>query len=148
MSRPRQRRNPFATLALVVLATAAVFGAVGLIQATFPHGSASVVLSWQGVVALCLTLVWGVADSVLLRRRARPPFADGSAVKRALIIRGLSGLVALVILGVDLGLLVTAGLAIKTALLIGAAFLIVWLVLVGSVFSILIVRRQRGPRSP
>lgn len=137
-----------ATLALVVVATAAVFGAVGLAQATFPRRSASIVLSWQGAVALCLTLAWGVADSVLLRRRARPPFADGSAVKRALIIRGLSGLVALVILGVDLGLLVLAGLAIKTAILIGAAFLIVWLVLAGTVFSIVILRRRRGPISP
>jgi hypothetical protein len=132
----------------VVVATAAVFGAVGLAQATFPHRSASIVLSWQGALALCLTLAWGVADSVLLRRRARPPFADKAAAKRALIIRAFSGVVALVILGVDLGLLVTAGLAIKTALLIGAAFLIVWLVLVVAVFSIISLRRRRGPRSP
>ncbi len=147
-SRPRRRRNPFATLALVVVATVAVFGAVGLAQATFPHRSAAIVLSWQGALALCLTLAWGVADSVLLRRRARPPFADRPAAKRALIIRVFSGVVALVILAVDLGLLVTAGMAVKAALLIGGAFLIAWLVLVGAVFGIVTLRRQRYPRSP
>ncbi|HEY8736016.1 MAG TPA: hypothetical protein VIO62_03130 [Candidatus Dormibacteraeota bacterium] len=54
----------------------------------------------------------------------------------------------MVILAVDLGLLVTAGMAVKAALLIGGAFLIAWLVLVGAVFGIVTLRRQRYPRSP
>jgi hypothetical protein len=143
MTHPRRRRNPFATVALVLIATAAVFAAVGLVYATYPPRLASIVLSWQGALALGLTFAWGLADLVLLRRGQRPPFTNRVAAKRALTVRAFSGAVMLIIVGVDLGLLVMAGLAIKTALLIGGTLLVVWIGLVIAVLMVALRRRRR-----
>jgi hypothetical protein len=49
----------------------------------------------------------------------------------------------LIIVGIDLGLLVMAGLAIKTALLIGGTLLVVWIGLVIAVLMVALRRRRR-----
>lgn len=138
-----------ATAGLVLVATAAVFAAVGVLQSTYPSRLASAVLSWQGAVALTLTFGWGLADLVVFRRLRRPLLTDKAAVKRVVTVHAVGAAVTVLVLGADLGLLVTAGLAIKTAVMIGATFLAVW---IGLVIAALIIvglrRRSRRPAGP
>jgi hypothetical protein len=129
------------TLALVLIATVAVFAAVGLAHAAYPPHLASIVLSWQGALALGLTLAWSLVDLVV-RRRQRPPFADNATAKRALKVRALSAGVTFVVVGVDLGLLVMAGMGIKTALLVAGAFVIILIGLLITGILIASLRRR------
>src|SRR2546425_10536275 len=94
------RQIPFLTLALVLIATVAVIAAVGLAHVWYPPHLASIVLSWQGALALGLTLAWSLVDLVV-RRQQRPPFADNAAAKRALKIRALSAAGTLGVVGGD-----------------------------------------------
>ena len=140
----RRRRNPLATAGLVLVATAAIFVAVGITQATYPSRLGSVVLTWQGAVALALTFVWGLVDLVIYRRLQRAPFTDKAGAKRAITIHAASVAMTVIILAVDLGLLVMAGLAIKTAIMFGGAILAVWMGLV--IVALIIVGLRRHPR--
>jgi hypothetical protein len=92
--------------------------------------------------ALMLTLAWSLVD-LAVRRRQRPPLADNPAAKRALKVRALSAGVSLVVVGVDLGLLVMAGMGIETALLVAGAFLIILIGLVITGILIASLRRRR-----
>lgn len=115
--RPTLVRKPLGTLALVVVALLGVFAAIGLARSAFLSASnlSSIVLTWQGAVVLAITFAWGLGDAVLLRRVARPPFADRAAAMRGLRARAVLAVISLLIVAVDLGLLVTAGMAIGTA---------------------------------
>lgn len=116
---------------------------MGLAHATYSSRLASIVLSWQGATVVGLTLAWSLADLVL-RRHQRPPFADAQAAKQALTVRVLSATVMLIIVGVDLTLLVSAGMASKTALLVGGAFLVACIGLAIVVIIIVSLRRRRA----
>lgn len=121
---------------------------MGLAHATYSSRLVEIVLSWQGALALGLTFAWSLAD-LILRRRQRPPFADAPTARRALTLRALSAAVTLIIVGVDLALLVSAGLAIKTALLLGGAFFLVWIGLAIVVIIVVTLRRRlRGAAEP